>query len=133
MFEDINILAVLVAAVANMIVGALWYSPVLFGNYWMQLSKIKDVDAKEGQKAMGLMVIPAVIMAFVLAILLNTFNVTEVDQALEMGFLLWLGFVATTNVTNVLFERKPYQSYILHVAYELVSILVMAIILTSWR
>lgn len=32
----INYLAVLVAAVLNMAIGALWYSPVLFAKPWMK-------------------------------------------------------------------------------------------------
>ena len=33
----INYWAVLVAAVAYMILGAIWYSPILFGSAWMRL------------------------------------------------------------------------------------------------
>ena len=44
---DINYLAVLIAALASYVLGALWYSPVLFGKLWMKLSKIdpKNMDA----------------------------------------------------------------------------------------
>ena len=31
---ELNYLAILVAAAANMVVGALWYSPFLFGSIW---------------------------------------------------------------------------------------------------
>ena len=36
-FHGINIWAVLVSIVAMMVIGALWYSPVLFGNTWLRL------------------------------------------------------------------------------------------------
>ena len=34
MFSDVNLLAVLAAAVATMVLGAIWYGP-LFGKSWM--------------------------------------------------------------------------------------------------
>src|SRR2546428_12300407 len=33
---NVNVLAVIVAAVATFILGAVWYSPVLFAKQWMQ-------------------------------------------------------------------------------------------------
>ena len=35
-FHHLNLLAVLVAAVSTMLVGFLWYSPVLFAKPWMK-------------------------------------------------------------------------------------------------
>jgi len=51
---DLNYWAVLVSAVASMVIGALWYSPILFGNIWMNLMKIdpKNID-KMKDKGMG--------------------------------------------------------------------------------
>ena len=40
-----SVLSVLVAAAAVYILGALWYSPVLFGNKWITLMGIK-IDKK---------------------------------------------------------------------------------------
>ena len=46
---DLNYWAVLVSAVASMTIGALWYSPILFGKIWMNLMKIdlKSMDKME--------------------------------------------------------------------------------------
>ncbi len=44
---DINYWAVLVAAVVSMVIGALWYSPVLFGKLWMKYSGLSDKKLAE--------------------------------------------------------------------------------------
>jgi len=50
----VNLLAVLVAAVATMIVGFLWYSPLLFAKPWMTLmgydpnDKTKQEEMRKG-------------------------------------------------------------------------------------
>jgi hypothetical protein len=36
-FFGVNLLAVLACAIAGMVVGFLWYSPMLFANPWMRL------------------------------------------------------------------------------------------------
>lgn len=35
LLADLNPLAILLAALANMLLGALWYSPLLFATGWM--------------------------------------------------------------------------------------------------
>ena len=44
----VNIVALVVAALASMVVGWLWYSPVLFGKTWMRLAKIKKGKDNSG-------------------------------------------------------------------------------------
>ena len=46
----VNYLAVLVAAIVSMVIGGLWYSPLLFGNVWMKLSGITQKDVEKAKK-----------------------------------------------------------------------------------
>ncbi|HYU64967.1 MAG TPA: DUF1761 domain-containing protein, partial [Candidatus Paceibacterota bacterium] len=64
----LNYWAILVAAVAQMVIGALWYGP-LFGKMWMHLTH-RTMDDMKGQSAgsayaMGFVV--ALVSAYVLA------------------------------------------------------------------
>ena len=45
---EINWLAVLLAALANMVIGAVWYMPQLFGKEWQKIVGLKDKDMKAG-------------------------------------------------------------------------------------
>ena len=47
---EINLIAVLLAAVAMMAVGFFWYSPKGFGKQWMQLSGITPDKISEAKK-----------------------------------------------------------------------------------
>ena len=54
--EQMNIFAVLVGAVASMALGALWYSPLLFGNAWMAaIGKTHDQLGPAGPAMFGSM------------------------------------------------------------------------------
>ena len=58
----INYLAVLVSAIIGMIIGALWYSPLLFGKLWMKLSGMTEKQLNEAKKkGMGKMYLVAFI------------------------------------------------------------------------
>ena len=46
---SVNLLAVVVCAIVNMVLGALWYSPILFANSWMNLiGKSKEEMSNPG-------------------------------------------------------------------------------------
>ncbi|HEY4267070.1 MAG TPA: DUF1761 domain-containing protein, partial [Galbitalea sp.] len=38
---SINYIAVILATLSSMIIGSVWYTPKVFGNYWMKLSGVK--------------------------------------------------------------------------------------------
>ena len=44
---EVNLLAVLVSGVAAMVIGALWYSPLLFGKLWMNGMGFTEAKMKE--------------------------------------------------------------------------------------
>ena len=134
---SINYIAVLVAAVVNMIIGALWYSPVLFGNLWARLSGMdkKSMD-KAKHKGMGKLYAAAFIstfvMAFVLAHFIDYTESTTVSDGMQAGFWIWLGFIATVSLGGVLWENKPIKVWVLNNAYNLFGLLVMGSILAVW-
>lgn len=134
---DVNYLAVLVSAITSMIIGMLWYSPLLFGNMWMKLMKInpKDIE-KSKMKGMNSIYltafISALLMSYVLSLTIKYVGAVTVLEGLQIGFLFWLGFVATVMLGSILWGGKPLQLYLINVFHYLVSILIMSFILVSW-
>lgn len=131
--EGFNVLPIIAAVIADMAVGMLWYSPFLFGTYWQKETGMKDMDMKQGQKAMAFALLPSLGMALVLNVMLEALKVTTVDGAIETAFVLWLGFIATTNAAKVIYERGKFSIYALQVSYNLVALMLMAIIITLWK
>lgn len=124
---------IIAAIIADQAIGALWYSQFLFGNYWMAERGLKKEEMRPPGKAMALGVVSSVVMAVVLAVLLRMLNVATIDGAIETAFLIWLGFVATTNFLRVVFEGVKPSVYFLQIAYHLIGMIVMGIILVSWK
>ncbi len=132
---DINYWAVLVAAIVGMAIGAVWYS-VLFGKKWMELMNLDEKKMevlKEKAKwsyVWGFLTL--LVMAYVLAHIVDYAEAATWLDGLQAGFWIWLGFVATVMLGGVLWEGKPFKLYLIGAAHELVSLLVMGVILAVW-
>lgn len=129
-FFATNWLGIVLATVAAMVIGSLWYSKLLFGNQWQKLVGLKDSDMKKGM-AKGMIIM--LVMAFVSAYVLKRFIVIAAPasymEALKVALWIWLGFVVTYVVGGGVFEKRPPKLMAINLANQLVTLLVMAAIL----
>jgi hypothetical protein len=138
-FDGINPLGVLVAALATMVVGFLWYSPFLFARPWMRLmgydpdDKAKLAEMQKGAaKLYGLSFVASLVSAVVLAKVIDITSVNSVYYGMKVGFGVWLGFVATVQLTGTLFGKQPTKLFLINTGYQLVCYLAMGGILAKW-
>jgi hypothetical protein len=136
----VSVVPVLGAAVAMMIVGFIWYSPLLFARPWMAAmgydpnDKAKTDEMRKGAgKLYGMAFIAGLVSAFVLAKIIEITTVNTVIYGMKVGFAVWLGFVATVQLTDALFGRKPTKLFLINTGYQLACYLVMGAILAVWR
>ena len=133
---QINFAAVAVSGIASMAIGFLWYSPLLFGKTWMKLTGMTEKTMAQTKSKMGvtygISFVASLVMAYVLAHFIDLVSATTVAEGIQVGILAWLGFVATTMITTVLFDNKPWKLYAINCGYQLASVLVMATILVNW-
>jgi len=127
---------VLIAAVSTMIVGFIWYSPLLFAKPWTVLmgydpsDKAKMDEMRKGAgKLYGLAFLASLVSAFVLAKIIAITTVNSAIYGVKIGFAVWLGFVTTVQLTDMLFGRRPAKLYLINTGYQLTCFLVMGAIL----
>ena len=139
-FLGVNLWAVLVSALATMVAGFLWYSPMLFAKPWTILMGYDPNDkAKlaEMQKSAGpsyaMSMVASILSAIVLGKVIYVAHVTSALYGVKIGFAVWLGFVTTVQLTNALFMRQPFKLYLINTGYQLVCYLAMGAILGGWR
>jgi len=130
---NVSLVHVLVAAIAAMIIGSLWYSKILFGKEWQALVGLKDSDMKAGaSKAMVTAAVAALITAYVLAHIVVYANAKTWMDGAVTGFWIWLGFVATMLVSGAAFEDRPMKLTLINAGNQLVALVVMGAILAGW-
>jgi len=137
--DGIKPLAVLVAAVVCMVLGFLWYSPILFARPWTRLmgldpnDKAKLDEMRKGAgKMYALSFVASLLSAIVLAKIIDVTTVTTIPYGMKVGFAVWLGFVTTVQLTGALFSKQPIKLYLINTGYQLVCYLAMGGILAVW-
>ncbi len=130
---EISYLAIIVAAIVKFAIGAAWYSPALFAKQWQSLTGQTEAQVRAGLvPALVAEAIGDLIMAYVLARFVAAFGF-GFGGGLMVGFMAWLGFVATVMANQIFYERKPQQLVVINAGYLLVSLLVMGAVLGVWH
>jgi len=139
-FLGVNLWAVIVSALATMVVGFVWYSPMLFAKPWTILMGYDPNDKEklaELQKSAGpsymMSLIASLMSALVLGKIIEVSGTAGAVDGLKIGLVVWLGFVTTVQFTNALFSRQPNKLYMINTGYQAVCYVAMGAILGAWR
>lgn len=131
---QINIWAVLLATVASMVVGSVWYARSVFGKMWAKWVGLSDKQLQEGGWTPILI---AIVVSFITAYALAHFAYISnaffgnsfMQDTLVAAFWVWLGFTAARFITHDSFEHRPLKLTALNIVHELVTIMAMAVII----
>lgn len=129
----VNFLAVLVAALASMVLGYVWYSAPLFGKAWfseMGFDKRRmDKSKKEEWKSYIIHVAVLIVMAFSIAGMLMALQFRDAFAGALVGVFLWTGFIATTKIGEIAFGGQSVKLFFIDGGYSLVCMALMGAIL----
>lgn len=128
-----NHLAVLVAALVQFFLGALWYS-LFFAKPWMAFTGHTKGERPKGVVvAMLSSLIGALILSFVLAHVVMWSGATTIGWGVFVGFICWLGFIATPLFAETIYEQRPYGLFWINSGYWLVVLVVSGGLLAAWH
>jgi len=130
----VNYLAVLVAALANFVVGFLFHGP-LFGKTWMRLAGVTPTGNEKFSGMIPQMVknyIMNIVMAYVLAVMLAYTGAVGATSGMVLAFWVWLGFIVTTSSMEVIWMKRSVNLWLFELSSMLVSILVTGAIIGAW-
>jgi hypothetical protein len=130
--------AVIVATLAHYILGGLWYSPLLFGNKFIQLinwtpERLRQVENESHAKELAIAFVMSLVLVYILAHFVQYTKATTAMGGIQTAFWLWLGFVVTTQAPTVIFEGRSFGLFIINVSYQLVGCALAGAILAMWR
>jgi len=130
----INHLAVWVLIIAQVALGALWYSPFAFGGEWMAFVGLAEADIEQGNFVPFVVaIVGTVLLTYFLAWLLLQLEVAYLSEAVKVGFLLWLCAVVTEHATHYAFQGVHFGVLLIDMGKTLIGILISASVLVSWR
>ena len=133
-FSSINWLAVVVCVVLNIGAGFIWYHPaVFFKAWWKGIGKSEDEQAQPNPMLYVWTLLAAFVEAVFVSFLLSAMGSNTIVTGLTAGFMIWLGFVATTNLVNNLFAGRGFKVWAIEAGNHLVYLFITGTILSVWR
>lgn len=126
---EIDYLAVVVAAVSAFVLGALWYSPALFGRRWMAHCGLSEERLAAGSPAaiFGGAFLLSLLAASVFAMFLGPDP--DIGFATGAGIAAGLCWVAASLGINYLFERKPLGLFAINGGYHTLQFTLYGLVL----
>lgn len=129
----INIVAVLVAVLAGMLVGALWYGP-LFGRSWRAAAGLDQNHrpAEPGKVYGGTLAATAVsvtILAALSSAVAGGLGLGILPAALLTALLVWLCASFARQLINLLFEGSSARLFAINTGHDLAVFALAAVII----
>jgi len=130
----INHIAVLVCAVMSLVIGAVWWSPLMFAKAWQIENGLTDEQLAKANplKHFGLSFLLAYLMSYNLAFFLGTPDTTW-QWGIAAGLLTGIGWVAAMFIVIALFEQRSFRYIAINCGYIIVYFAVIGFILAIWR
>ena len=124
----------LVAVLIKVIVGAVWYSPLLFLKQWQLLSGVSDETMKGGMaKGMTTWIVGAVIMTFVLYHAVFYAGAKDAVTGAVVGFMNWLGFILVVLLDDWAAAKRPFKLLAINAGGNLVALVLMGLVIGAWQ
>lgn len=129
----INHIAVFVCAVMSLVIGALWYSPLLFFKAWQNANGFSDEDLKKANpaKTFSITFLLSWLMSYNLAFFLGD-KTTTWQWGLTAGLLTAI-WAAGSFVVVGLFEFRSPKYMAVNCGYIIVYFGLIGFILGIWR
>lgn len=136
---DVHFWAILLAAIASMVIGSLWYGP-LFGKLFMremgmdQWSKEKrEAEMKKMPQTYFAQFIASLVTFYVLALLIDgLFGGLSAANGVKAALIAWIGFVVPVKLGDALWGGKM-SLFWLGIGNMLVTFLAAGAIIGAWN
>ena len=135
----INYLAVLLAAIANFIIGFIFHSPPV-GKLWMKLAKVK-MTGKEKMSDMVPQMIKNLVANFVFALGIavayavastsSAISASNIIIGIHSAIVIWLLVLVPTSSIDVIWMGKSGKLWLYEIGVSLLTCLAMGAIIAS--
>ena len=133
-FAELNWLAVIVAGLAYFVLGALWYTNVLFGRQYRTAIGVSPDE--QGQPDPMLLVTNLVgwlVAALALGLVAVAIDADGAVDGVVLGIVVGIGIVGTHQVVNASYEGRGTAILKVNAPYMIIGFVVMGVILAVWR
>lgn len=135
MGRKLNHVAIVVAAVADFMLGGVWYG-TLSTRWMIGIGKTMDELRKDPSYPLPWPYIlgfaTKLLAAYVLAALIGSTGRYTAGRGVRLALLMWLGFVFTSTLNEYAFEGRGLEILAINTGYQLLALVVAGAIIGAW-
>jgi hypothetical protein len=125
----VNWLAIIIAAIANMVIGFLWYGTWAFGRSWMKLSGHTMGEGFQPGPLYAMTAVAAVVQAITMAWLIGQTGANSGAAGAIVGLYVGMGIVAAAMFAEVLFAGRHPRLFAIVAGYSVLALVVQGMII----
>ncbi|SFB02881.1 MULTISPECIES: DUF1761 domain-containing protein [unclassified Bacillus (in: firmicutes)] len=130
--NELNYLAVLVGGIIYMGFGAIYFSPILFGNKWVELNKVEFNEGTNNTLSYVGSALVAMLSSLLMAVVVHLTGADGVLSGLTVGLLIGL-FVSLAYLKNTLFGLTNKKVFFIAIGDHLIIFTVLGILHGLWQ
>lgn len=127
MFDGIDLLAVLAAAVASFATGAAWYA--VLGRVWMRAARLSEAETRPRPFLFIASFACQLVMSLIFAGIIYHAGPMTVSNGILSAVLVWTGFLATTLIVNHRFQGASWALTVIDGGHWLAVLVIQGIVL----
>jgi uncharacterized protein DUF1761 len=135
---QLNLLAVILGAVIYFALGAVWFTPVLFGRQW-QRSIGWAASQRPPQMKPSAYALPGVaylVAAIATAMLAAATASDTLGEGIMLGVVVGLGYAVTLTAVEAVFDPnkpQPWTWFAISASYHFIGLLLVAVLVSIWH
>jgi hypothetical protein len=135
--EEVNWLAVVVAALGTFMIGGAWYT-ALFGKAWQKAHGFNEEQVKQMQAStspavfFGSMLVCYALMAICVGLVAQAAGVDSLAGGAMAGMVLWV-LVAAIGWTNHVPTNVANAGYLINVTYQFIYLVGTSAVIGAWQ
>ena len=131
LFDDLNWLAIVVAALAFFVLGSIWYTNALFGRQYRAAIGQED-GSPVNVTAIVVNAIGWFVAALALALISKAIGASTVADGIVLGLVVSVGFIGANSVVAQLYEGSNRALMMINAPYTVLGYMIMGVILATW-
>jgi hypothetical protein len=133
--HHVNHWAILVSAVIQWLIGAIWYSPLLFAKPWTAMVNPPSGPDKQKTMIVGMILsfFGSLVLSFILFHSIAWSGAATYGKGALVGFIEWAGFIAAPNIAQGIYEGRPFKLFAINTGYWLAAMLITGGLLAVWQ
>lgn len=122
----IDSIAVIISAFVFMVIGAFWYSPILFGKIYSEEVDISLKNIFKGWKKWLGCVFNAFIVSYFLALFEALLGISSVTDGIYLGLGVFIGFVLPPQLSSFIWSAKSCKLFFIDLGFWFFSVIIIS-------